>query len=121
MSHHRPPADSSTSSLRDIHPADGPPLIGPQRVPAENTEFTEALSGPPGAHGYPLAGRTAGIHGSNADLGALARIVSLCVPKTPSTSCDQAIFVDRADWRRCPRRGLALRETAPEFEADTVR
>jgi hypothetical protein len=58
MSHHRLRADSSTSGLHDTHPGDGPPLIGPRRVPAENAEFTEAVAGPPSACGcHPLAGR----------------------------------------------------------------
>ncbi len=50
--------------------------------------------------------RTAGVHGSNADLGALARIIRSqptsktapddpWVPKTLSTSCDQPVFVDK--------------------------
>jgi hypothetical protein len=45
---------------------------------------------------YPLA-RAAAVAATIAVTAlSVAAAASLCVPKTPSTSCDQAIFVDRA-------------------------
>jgi hypothetical protein len=72
MSHHRPRTDASTSAIHGTHPGDGPPGIGPRRVPAENAHFTEAVSGPPGS-AVRLAGAVNGRGGSPAPPGCTTR------------------------------------------------
>src|ERR1035437_8927398 len=57
MSHHRPREDASASAIHDTHPGDGPPVISPRRVPAEEADFTGAAPRPPGGCGPPAAGR----------------------------------------------------------------
>src|ERR1039457_1644727 len=77
MSHHHLHTDASTSAIHDTHPGDGPPVISPRRVPAEEADFTGAASGPPGACGAPAAGRphwaVNGRHGSPAPPGCTTR------------------------------------------------
>src|ERR1039458_4556094 len=77
MSHHHLHTDASTSAIHDTHPGDGPPVISPRRVPAEEADFTGAASGPPGACGAPAAGRpnwaANGRHGSPAPPGCTTR------------------------------------------------
>ena|ERR1019366_2557057 len=87
MSHHRPRADASTSAIHGTHPGDGPPGISPRRVPAEEADFTGALSGPPGACGAPAVERphwaVNGRHGSPAPPGSATRPPASCEERSP--------------------------------------
>src|ERR1019366_8556269 len=87
MSHPRPRADASTSAIHGTHPGDGPPGISPRRVPAEEADFTGALSGPPGACGAPAVERphwaVNGRHGSPAPPGSATRPPASCEERSP--------------------------------------
>src|ERR1022692_3921866 len=109
MYQHHLHTDASTSPIHDTHPGDGPPVISPRRVPAEEADFTGAASGPPGACGAPAAGRphwaVNGWHGSPAPPGSK--------PNPPAASEERSpLRPDRAQTvRSWPLLVLALPAT----------
>lgn len=56
MSHYHLRAGASASAVHDTHPGEGPPGIGPQRLPTDDADFAGAVPAP---SGYPPAGRSA--------------------------------------------------------------
>ena len=70
-------------------------------VGISDTTTLEAASGPPlyGQVSRRVRGHN---HASRYDVATPAMSASLCVPKTSSTSCDQAVFVDQASGMSGP-------------------
>jgi hypothetical protein len=87
MPHDRLRTDGSASAAHDTHPGDGPPGISPWRVPAEEADFTGAVSGLPGACGAPAVERSNwavnGRHGSPAPPGSATRPPAASEERSP--------------------------------------
>jgi hypothetical protein len=85
--HHRPRAAASPSAIHDTHPGDGLPVISPRRVPAEEADFTGALSGPPGACGAPAVEHPHwainGRHGNPAPPGSMPNPPTVSEERSP--------------------------------------